>query len=188
MRYLLPTARPIAEDLAGTLAFYLLFLLTGSARLAAAVGLTVGIAQIGRHLYKREPVPVLLAIGVALTAVLGGLTLVTADARFLLVKPSIIYLAIGLPMLPRGWVHRYVPPLALELLPARTFDRVGWAWAALLLGSAVLNLVLVATLPAATAAAAFAIWGVASKLTLFTVQYTLLRARARAARVLAARG
>lgn len=186
MRYLLPTAKPILEDMAGTLTFYLIFLLTGSARLAAAIGLAIGLSQIALHLYRRQPVPGLLAIGVALTAILGGLTLLTADPRFVLVKPSIIYLAIGLPMLPRGWVRRYVPPLALELLPARTFDRVGWAWAALLLGSAALNLLLVATLPATTAAAAFAIWGVGSKLTLFAAQYTLLRARA--ARVLAARG
>lgn len=179
MRYLLPTARPIAEDLAGTLTFYLLYLLTGSARLAAAVGLAIGFIQIAWHLRRGQRVPVLLATGVALTAVLGGLTLLTADARFLLIKPSIIYLAIGLPMLPRGWVRRYVPPLALELLPARTFDRVGWSWAALLLGSAALNLVLVATVPPATAAAVFAIWGIVSKLTLFAVQYISLRVRAK---------
>lgn len=186
MRYLLPTAKPILEDMAGTLTFYFLYLLTGSARLAAAIGLAIGLSQIAWRLYRRRPVPVLLAIGVALTAALGGLTLLTADARFLLVKPSIVYLAIGLPMLRRGWVRRYVPPLALELLPGHCFDRVGWAWAALLLASAALNLLLVATLPAATAAAALAIWGVGSKLTLFAIQYPLLRARA--ARVLAARG
>lgn len=178
MRYLLPTARPIVEDLAGTFAFYGLFLLTGSARLGAAVGLAIGVAQIMRHVRRREPVPTLLAMGVALTALLGGLTLLTADPRFLFVKPSIIYLAIGLTMLPRGWVRRYVPPLALELLPARTFDWVGWGWALLLLGTAALNLLFLGLLAPTKAALALAGWGLASKLLLFAGQYTVLRLRA----------
>lgn len=178
MRYLLPTIRPIAEELAGTLAFYLLFLLTGSSRLAAAIGLAIGLAQVARHRRRRERVPTLLAMGVALTALLGGLTFVTHDARFLLVKSSIIYTAIGVTMLPRGWVRAYVPATALELLPVRTFDWVGWGWAALLLGTAALNVLLVATLPPTRAAATFALWGITSKLLLFAGQYSVLRRRA----------
>ncbi|WP_425228995.1 septation protein IspZ [Sphingomonas sp.] len=183
MRYLLQTIRPVVEDLAGTATFYLLFLATGSAPLAAAVGLGIGLMQIAVHLRRRTPVPALLAVGVVLTVALGAVTLVTADPRFLLVKPSIVYAAVGLTMLPRGWVRRYVPPIALPLLPARTFDLVGWGWAALILGTALLNLVLVAMLPPVRAAAAFVLWGVASKLALFGGQYALLYPRARRAAI-----
>ena len=179
MRYLLPTLRPVLEDLAGTFAFYLLFLLTGDARLGAGVGTAIGLAQIGWHLVRRRPVPMLLKLAMTLTVVLGAATFVSADPRFVLAKPSIVYAAIGVTMLPRGWVRRYVPARAVELLPARTLDRVGWGWAALLLGTAVFNAVLVATLPPARAVLLFAAWGVTSKLTLFAGQYALLYPRAR---------
>ncbi|MEP9359132.1 septation protein IspZ [Sphingomonas sp. KR3-1] len=178
MRYFLASARPILEDLAGTLAFYFLYLATGSAQLAAAIGLAIGVLQVAVHVLRRQPVPVLLLMGVALTAALGTMTFFTHDARFMLLKPSIIYAAIGTTMLPRGWVTRYVPEIARELLPQSTFDRVGWGWAALTLGTALLNIVLVATLAPKRAALCFAIWAIASKLALFGGQYTVLRLRA----------
>ena len=178
MRHLLPTARPILEDLAGTLAFYLLYLATGSARLAAGVGLAIGMGQIAAHLCRRRPIPTLLLMGVALTVVLGTLTLFTADPRFVLLKPSIAYACVAATMLPRGWVARYVPEIGRRLLPARTLDRVGWGWAALLFGTALLNVALVATVPPRAAALLFALWAAASKLALFTGQYVVLRSRA----------
>lgn len=183
LRYLFLTARPIAEDLAGTLAFYVLFLCTGSARLAAAVGVALGLAQIAGHFARRRRPPVLLLVGVSLTALLGGMTIVTADPRFVLLKPSIVYGAVGVTMLQRGWVRRYVPPIALALLSARTLDRVGWGWAALLLGSAFVNLALVASLPPLAAATALLIGGLAAKLLLFIGKYTMLSRRARDAAI-----
>lgn len=178
MRYLLPTAAPIIADFAGTIGFYLLFLTTGDARLAAGVGLGIGLMQAAWHLARKRRVPTLLMVGLALTVVLGGLTLASDDPRFLLLKPSIAYAVVGLTMLPRGWVRRYVPARGLELLSAETLDRVGWGWAALLFATALLNLVLVAVLPPAHAAAAFLCWAIVSKLALFAGQYAVLRRRA----------
>lgn len=178
MRYLLPTIAPLAADLSGTAAFYLLFLVTGDARIGAGTGLAIGLAQLGWHRRRGRRAPALLMVGVALTVTLGGMTLLTDDPRFLLVKPSIVYAAVALTMLPRGWVRRYVPARGLELLPARTFDRVGWGWAALLFGTAALNLALVATLPPVRAATWFLVGGIASKLLLFAGQYVVLRRRA----------
>jgi intracellular septation protein len=181
MRYLVHTARPIFEDLISTLVFYLIFVLTGSVSLAAAVGLTIGVAQAVRHKLKQEAVPGLLVIGIALTVSLGGLSLLTHSARFLLLKPSIIYCCIGATMLPRGWVKRYVPAIALDLLPAATWDRVGWAWAWLMFGTAAVNVLLVAALPPHQAATLLLVLATGSKLALFAVQYGVLRARAEAA-------
>lgn len=178
MRTFLTTARPIGEDLAGTAAFYLLFLVTGSAVLGAAVGLAIGLLQLGWHWWRRIKVPALLAMGVALTISMGGLTIWTHDPRFLLVKPSIVLAAIGATMLPRGWVTRYVPEIARDLLGQLAIDRIGWSWAGLMLFSAALNLVLLATLTAHAAAAIFSAWAIGSKVALFLWQYTTLRARA----------
>ncbi len=181
MRYLVHTARPIFEDFLGTLAFYVLFVMTGSVSLAAAVGLAIGVAQVVRHKMKDEPVPSLLMIGIILTVSLGGLSLVTNDARHLLLKPTIVYFCLGTTMLPRGWVVRYVPTIALDLLPNSTWNRVGWAWAWLMFGTAAANLGLVGSLPAGQAAMWLLVFATGSKLALFAVQYGVLRARASAA-------
>ncbi len=178
MRYLLASIRPLLEDLAGTLVFYVLYLIIGVAWIAAAIGLALGLVQIAVHLHRRERVPAILLMGVALTALLGLVTVLLQDARFVLLKPSIIYLCVAATMLPRGWVTRYVPDIALDLLPARTFDRVGWAWAALMFATAALNVALLATLPPREAAAWFVILAATSKFALFGAQYATLRMRA----------
>jgi len=65
-----------------------------------------------------------------LVIVLGGATLLTHDPRFVLAKPAIGHAAIGLIMLKRGWMLRYMPPIVSETIPEYvTF--AGYAWAAL---------------------------------------------------------
>jgi intracellular septation protein A len=181
VRYLIHTARPVFQDMLGTLAFYLLFVLTHSVLLAAAVGLAIGIGQAVLHKLKGQPVPGLLAIGIALTVSLGALSLLTHSAGFLLLKPSIIYSCLGLTMLSRGWVRRYVPEKALDLLPPKTWDRVGWAWAWLMFGTAAANVLLVVLLPPHRAAVVLLVGASVSKLVLFSAQYAILRVRAGAA-------
>ena len=181
MRYLIHTARPVFQDMLGTLAFYLLFVLTHSVVLAAAVGLAIGIGQAVLHKLRGQIVPGLLTIGITLTIVLGTVSLLTDNAGFLLLKPTIIYSCLGISMLPRGWVARYVPDLALDLLPGETWDRVGWAWAWLMFGTAAANLLLVIFLSPHQAAMVLLVVASVSKLALFIAQYAILRVRAGAA-------
>jgi intracellular septation protein len=66
-----------------------------------------------------------------LVIVLGGATLLTHDPRFVLAKPAIGHVAIGLIMLKRGWMLRYLPPIVTDNIPEYvTF--AGYAWAALM--------------------------------------------------------
>ncbi|WP_374471738.1 septation protein IspZ [Phenylobacterium sp.] len=178
MRYFTATARPIVTDLASTLVFYGVYLATGSARLGAALGLVIALAQLSVFLFRRLRPPGLLIVSIGLTLALGSLTFLTVDARFLLIKPALISLVLGVTMLPRGWVTSYVPPLARELLSDRTFDHVGWGWAALMFTSAAVNVAAVALLPPDRAAVFFTLWAVASKCALFIGQYAVLRLRA----------
>jgi intracellular septation protein A len=178
---LLAAARPIAADMGGTLAFYLIYLITGSPRLGAAIGLSVGLAQLASLKARGRRVPPLLLMGVTLTAVLGGLTFFTQDPRFLLLKPSIIYVCVGLTMLSKGWLAPYLPKVVNEVLPSETIDRAGWAWAGLMFATALLNLALVAALPPRSAAGVLTVWASGSKLLLFFVQYASLRRSVRRA-------
>jgi len=54
----------------------------------------------------------------------------THDPRFVLAKPAIGHFAIGVIMLKRGWMLRYMPPIVTQTIPEYvTF--AGYAWAAL---------------------------------------------------------
>ena len=67
----------------------------------------------------------------ALVIVLGSVTLLTHDPRFVLAKPAIAHFAIGAIMLKRGWMLRYMPPIVAETIPEYV-TIAGYAWAALM--------------------------------------------------------
>ena len=179
---LFAAARPILADLGGTLGFYLIYLVTGSPRLGAAIGLALGAGRLAAAKLRGQALQPLLILGLVLTAVLGAMTFVTRDARFLLVKPTLIYAAVGLVMLRRDWLAPYLPSQVRELAPAGAVTRAGRAWAGLMFASAGLNLALVAALPPRDAALALALWAGVSKPALFAVQYLSLRAAVRTRR------
>jgi intracellular septation protein len=118
---------------------------------------------------------------IALVLVVGGLTLLTNDPRFILVKATLVYGIIGASMLKRGWMERYIPPIATAQLPEGLLGRFEKAWAALLLGTGVLNLALVLATNPDRAALVMTIWVVPSKIVLFAIQYIWCRAVARPA-------
>ena len=103
----------------------------------------------------------------------GTATFLTNDPRFVMLKPSVIYCIVGAVMLKRGWMNRYLPPIAAR--PCRTSPSIfGYVWAGLMFGSAALNIVLALTLDAVTWAAAMSIWGIGSKIALFLIQYAVM--------------
>ena len=65
----------------------------------------------------------------------------TDDPLFVMLKPTVIYVIVGVVMLKRGWMNRYLPPIAQATVPdlAITF---GYVWAGLMFFSAALNIVL----------------------------------------------
>lgn len=179
MSPLLHAARPVLVDLAATFLFYGVLAATGNVVLATALGVALGIAQVAVLKLRRSPVSGLQWASLALVLVMGGATLVTQDARFFLIKPTIIYAVIGAAMLQRGWMTRYMPPIALGRVPPALVDGAGYVWAGLMFASAILNLVLALTLDAKTVAGVMAAWSPLSKLTLFAVQYLVFRGIAR---------
>ena len=100
----------------------------------------------------------------------GTATFLTADPFFVMIKPTIIYVVVGLVMLKRGWMLRYIPPIARHAVPdlAVTF---GYVWAGLMFFSAALNIVLALNLDVATWAAVKSTWAIGSKVALFLIQY-----------------
>ncbi len=174
MGNLLHSARLLVSDLASTLLFLAVLLVTKELILAVVLGVALGAAQIGWLLVRRRPIDTMQWLSIGLVVVSGVATLLTSDARFVMVKPSIIYCIVGAYMLRPGWMNRYMPPIAVATVPDIAFI-FGYIWAGLMFGSAALNILLALTLDPVTWSAAMSIWGIVSKVALFLVQYAVMR-------------
>lgn len=175
MHPLFHAARPILIDLAATLVFYGVLAATGQVAIAVAVGMALGVAQLAVTKARGRKISALQWMSLALVVIMGGATLFTHDARFILIKPTIVYAAVGAAMLQRGWMARYMPPGAETRIPQGYIVTAGYVWAGLMFVSAVLSLALALTLDAASVARIMAIWSPASKIVLFAAQYLLFR-------------
>lgn len=174
MQNLLQSARLLVSDLAATLLFLAILLTTKNLILAVALGVGLGVIQIGWLLAKRRPIDTMQWLSIGLVVVSGAATLLTSDARFVMLKPTVIYCIVGAYMLRPGWMNRYLPPIAIAVVPDVAWF-FGFAWAGLMFGSAVLNIVLAMTLDPLTWSAAMSIWGIVSKIALFLIQYIAMR-------------
>ena len=169
MKNLLSAARVLLSDLASTVLFLIVFLATDNLIIAVGLGMALGVAQIAWQWHRKQPIGSLQWLSVALILASGTATLLTRDATFVMLKPSVIYCIVGAVMLKRGWMNRYLPARAAPVADiATTF---GYAWAGLMFASAALNIALALSLDAKTWAAFMSAWGLFSKIALFLVQY-----------------
>ncbi len=104
----------------------------------------------------------------------GAVTLITHDPRFVMIKPSVIYVVVGIVMLRRGWINRYLPPIAIELVPDIAVV-LGHVWSGLMFLSAALNLIVALNFSVVTWSVAMSIWGIVSKAALFLIGYVIMR-------------
>ncbi len=174
MHGLLHSARLLVFDLASTLLFLAVLLLTGNLILAVALGVMLGVTQIGWLLVRGRKVDAMQWLSIGLVVVSGAATLLTSDPRFVMLKPTAIYCIVGAYMLRPGWMNRYLPPGAVDVIPDVAYA-FGFVWAGLMFGSAALNIALALTLDAVTWSAAMSAWGLASKVALFLIQYAVSR-------------
>jgi intracellular septation protein A len=171
--------RPIATDLASTILFYAVLALFRDAGAAALVGIALGIVQIGYSKWRGLTIAPLQWASVGLIVALGTLTILTQDARFILVKATIFYAVFGVTMLRPGWMERYIPAIAIGHIPDRLVLGFERGWGVLMLATGALNLALAFTTDALTVARVMAPLAIGSKVALFLAQYLLFRSIAR---------
>jgi intracellular septation protein A len=114
-------------------------------------------------------------LSIGLVAVSGAATLLTSDPRFVMLKPSFIYCVVGAFMMRPGWMNRYLPAIAIQTVADLAYI-FGFVWPGLMFASAALNMALALTLDPVTWSAAMSIWGIASKIGLFLIQYGTMTA------------
>src|SRR5580765_6503260 len=146
MKNLLSAARVLLLDLASTILF-----------LAVGLGMVLGVTQIAWQFHRKQPIGSLQWLSVVLVLASGTATFLTHDPTFVMLKPSVIYCIVGLVMLKRGWMNRYLPERAAPVADVAT--TFGYVWAGLMFGSAVLNIALALTLDPKSWAAAMSAWG-----------------------------
>jgi intracellular septation protein len=174
MKNFLSAGKFLALDMASTLVLLAVLRITNNILLAASVGVAIAIGQVGLTLARRRPVHTMLWLSLVLVCASATATFLTNDPRFIMVKPSVISAVVGLVMLKRGWMDRYLPPVALEVVPdvAIVF---GYVWAGSMFVAAALNLILALTLDKIAWATDMSIYHMVSVIGLFVIQYGTMR-------------
>jgi intracellular septation protein len=188
MKSLFHAGKFLALDMASTIFFLVLYLITRNIPLSVALGMGLGVSQIAWQVWFKKPIDTMQWMSLFLIIASGAATLLTHDPRFVMFKPSVIYVIVGVVMLRRGWMNRYLPPVAVEVLPdvALVF---GYVWSGLMFASAILNLVAAESMSVVAWASFMSVYAIVSKLALFGIQYATMRAigpRRRRARLAAA--
>jgi intracellular septation protein len=128
----------LLNDLSAIL--FLAVYLTTANIAAAAVAITVGLAQItvqrftGRRIWPMQWISLLVVI------VLSAISIATQSPRFVMLKPSLGHFAIAAAMLKRGWMSRYLPEIAQRYLPENAPVVAGYAWAGLMAALGLANI------------------------------------------------
>ncbi|WP_375776191.1 inner membrane-spanning protein YciB [Bradyrhizobium sp. ma5] len=178
MKHFFTAAKLLALDLASTLVFLVLFLLTHNTALSVGLGIAFGVTQIGIQMVRRRRIDTMEWLSLFLVVTAGTATLLTNDPRFVLFKPSVIYAIVGVVMLKPGWLNRYLPEIAQTVVPDVAV-MVGYAWAALMFTSAAVNAFVALTCEITTWAVVMPIFGIVSKIVVFLGGFGAIRFTAR---------
>jgi intracellular septation protein len=175
----------LVGDFFSTILFLALYLATGSIVLATTVAIAGAIGQIVHaHLTGKE-LSFMTWASLGLVMVLGGVTLLTQDPRFVMAKPSLAHFAIGAVMLKRDWMLRYMPPIVAETIPDHV-RMAGYGWAILMFVLGAGTIAVAATGDLRLWAIYISFVSVGAKIVAFAVQYVVFRilvaTRLRAAR------
>jgi intracellular septation protein A len=184
MSNLLFAARPLLLDFLGAIVFAALLALGVNVTTAALAGVGVVVAQVAIQLVRKKPVAPLQWLSLVLVISTGAATMITHDPRFVMAKPSVIYALVGVVMLKRGWMLRYVPPIAAGHV-TDVMTAFGYVWAGLMFATGAANAVVAVGWPQWWPAF-IAVVPLGSKAVLFAVQYLCVRTVAKR-RILAAR-
>jgi intracellular septation protein A len=163
------------NDMLSTIFFVALYLTIGDIYIATGAAIAVGIGLIGYYRARGRKVDMMQWMSLALVIVFGGATLYLHDPRFMMVKPSIIHFAIGFVMLRKGWIGRYLPPIARANLTTRMVNGWGYGWAALMFGLGISNIIIALTMSPLIWGYFIAFGAMGAKLVMFAVQYAIFR-------------
>jgi intracellular septation protein A len=174
MKDFLEAIKLLLLDLSSTIFFLVVFLLTRNMILSVGLGMALGVTQIAIQFLRRKPIHVMEWLSLFLVIAAGTATLLTDDPRFMLFKPSVIYVIVGIVMLKAGWMNRYLPAIA-RAVASDVAVIVGFVWAGLMFVSAAVNAFVAIAWSVPTWAMIMPIFGIVSKLAVFVSGFLAIR-------------
>jgi intracellular septation protein len=174
MKNLFKAGKLLLLDMASTFLFLGVYLLTKNIPLAVILGVALGVTQIGWEFARKRPIDTMQWMSLFLVVASGAATLLTQDPRFVMIKPSLIYIIVGVVMLKPGWMNRYLPSVAMEVVPDIAII-FGFVWSALMFLSAALNVIVALNFSVETWALFMSIYGIVSKASVFVISYATMR-------------
>ena len=174
MRNLLHAAKLLLLDLASTIVFLVAYLASNNIPLSIALGMALGIAQISVQFARKKPIATMEWLSLFLVVASGTAALVTRDPRFVMFKPSVIYVIVGVVMLKPGWINRYLPPLANAVVPDVAVI-VGFLWAGLMFASAAVNVFVALNYSIVIWAWFMPVFGLVSKIVMLLISFGAMR-------------
>jgi intracellular septation protein len=165
----------LLSDFLSAIVFLAIYGTTDNLYLATGAAIAVSLAQFIVFKLRRRPVDAMQWLVLGMVVVLGSATLITQDSRFIMVKPSIVHFAVGAVMLRRGWMMRYLPPVARDNIPESVLVGSGYAWATLMFALGALNIVIAMALPFRVWAWFISVGAIGAKIVAFLVQYAIFR-------------
>jgi len=174
MRNLLHAAKLLLLDLASTLVFLAAYMVSNNIPMSVALGMALGIVQISIQFARKKSIETMEWLSLFLVVASGTAALITSDPRFVMFKPSVIYMIVGVVMLRPGWINRYLPPLANAVVPDVAII-VGFLWASLMFASAAVNVFVALNYSVVTWAWFMPVFGIVSKIVLLLVSFGMMR-------------
>jgi intracellular septation protein A len=174
MRNLLHAAKLLLLDLASTIVFLVAYQVSNNIPFSIALGMALGIAQISVQFARKKPIATMEWLSLFLVVTSGTAALVTRDPRFVMFKPSVIYMIVGVVMLKPGWINRYLPPLANAVVPDVAVI-VGFLWAGLMFASAAVNVFVALNYSIVTWAWFMPVFGIVSKIVMLLISFGAMR-------------
>lgn len=166
--------RQLFVDFFSAIVFLAVYAVTGDVLIATGVAIAGSIAQFVHARLTGQKLEFMTYAILALVIVLGGVTLLTSDPRFVLMKPSLAHFAVGLVMLRRGWLLRYLPPIVTDNIPEYV-NAAGYAWAALMFVLGIGNIAIAMTGDIKLWAFYISVVAIGAKIIAFAVQYVVFR-------------
>jgi len=167
--------KPIGLDLLATIIFVSVFWLTGDILMATAAGVVAGIARFAYIKIRKQPVGPLQYLSVILVIVTGVTTIITKDPHFVMIKSSLISLAVAGVMLRTNWMEPYLPTIVRENLDGRIILWTSRGWGILLVALAIANAIVALEFSTNVWAWYASIVPTSVQLTAFALQYALFR-------------
>lgn len=129
-RHIASVLKGVAINIGGMLLFLAIVFITDDVYLATAVGIVMSLAGVVWRKVHRRPIDRMQWFSLGTIGVLGTLTLVTHDPRFVQLKPTILHACVGVYMLRPGWCAFHLPESYRALIPRRLMVGWGYVWAA----------------------------------------------------------